>query len=416
MSAPTTVDEAKSPARSRRRILRIAALSIALIVLLPLTLRGKLPSGPEVVIALGETKVGWVFVALGLQALSMVGFALQQKALLGALGVRMPFGRAVGVTLARSAISISLPAGAAVSAAYALRHYRRAGATGDIGAAILVVSGLLSLGGLASLYIVGVLGTFIQDPASIAHEPPAALAVTATVLGLMLAGLIAVGIASIRRRRRKPSETRYTVAPTTTGRWTRLAANAWATLRNAWRAGSSLRIRDWVIAFAYAAVNWLTDLLCLAASTRALGLPIGITTLASIYLVVQIVRQVPITPGGVGLIETAFIAGLTAAGTGAASATAAVLIYRLISCWIVLPLGGLSALILNRSAGTDSVDDKSSDADHGIHDGHVGNDGIGDHDIVVQRQDRDVVPGAFGGEGHRRGSESGRDDIGVMAG
>jgi len=95
-------------------------------------------------------------------------------------------------------------------------------------------------------------------------------------------------------------------------------------------------------------INWLTDLLCLAACTHALGLPIDVTTLAGIYLGVQIVRQIPITPGGVGLIETAFIAGLTAAGATAASATAAVLIYRVLSCWILLPLGGVAAVLLRR--------------------------------------------------------------------
>jgi putative heme transporter len=398
-----------SPPRSRRKILRIAAFSVAVLVLVPLTLRGKLPSGPQVLTALSETNLAWVLVAFGMQALSMAGFALQQKALLGALGVRVSFGRATAVTLARSAISISLPAGAAVSAAYALRHYRRAGATNEIAAATMVVSGLVSLGGLAALYVVGVLETLVQNPTSFADEPPAALAVTASVVALMLVGLIAGVVTSIRRRRRDPAALTLAVAPVPTGRWARLAANTWATLRNAWRAGSSLRMRDWIVALAYAAGNWLTDLLCLAASTRALGLPIGITTLASIYLVVQIVRQVPLTPGGVGLIETAFIAGLTAAGTGAAAATAAVLLYRLLSCWIVLPFGGLSALILNRIPDPEAV----TPADVTIPE-QTASSAL-DRNVVVERQNRNVVTRRFGGERHGRGSEPGRDDVGVMA-
>ncbi len=347
-----------------------------------------------------------------------------------AYGCRSAAPRAV--TLARSAISISLPAGAAVSAAYALRHYRRAGATNEIAAATMVVSGLVSLGGLAALYVVGVIVTFVQNPASIGQEPPAALAVTATVLVLMLAVLTAAAVASIRRRRRDPAELTLTIADAPTGRWARLAAGTAATARNAWRAGSSLRIRDWIIALAYAAANWLTDLLCLAASTRALGLPIGITTLASIYLVVQIVRQVPITPGGVGVIETAFIAGLTAAGTGAASATAAVLIYRLMSCWIILPIGGLAALILNRITVPDGAGDiLAVNVTEGVPHARIENAGsepVADRtvepsapasdrerDVVVQRQNGNVVAGRFGGEGHRRGAEPGRDDVGVMA-
>jgi putative heme transporter len=356
---------------------------------------------PDILNAMSRASVAWLLVAASMQAISMASFALQQKALLGALGVRIKFIRALGVTLSRSAISISMPAGAAVSAAYALRHYRRAGASNEVATATMIVSGLVSIGGLAALYIAGVLGTVIQDPMSLWSEPPAALAVTSTVLLLIIAGLVAALVASIKRRRHGPATVPMTAVPASSGRFARYAATIWSTARNAWHAGGTLRIRDWVIALAYAAANWLTDLLCLAACTRALGLPIGMTTLASIYLVVQIVRQVPITPGGVGLIETAFIAGLTAAGTSAASATAAVLLYRVLSCWIIIPIGGLAALLLNRipDASAEPDDDVSAQQRH----------------VVVQREDRDVVSGRFGRKRDRRGAEPGRDDIRIMA-
>jgi uncharacterized protein (TIRG00374 family) len=379
--------------------------SVALLALIALTLRGKLPSIPEILTAFGETSIGWLVVAAVMQVLSMGGFALQQRALLGALGVRVSFGRAIAVTLARSAISISLPAGAAVSAAYALRHYRRAGAGSEIAAATMVVSGLVSLGGLVALYVLGVVATVAHNPTALASEPPAAMAVTMLVLGLIVIGLGAAVITSIRRRRRGPVEFTTTVAPEPDGRWARYAASAWATARNAWRAGGTLRIRDWIVALAYATANWLTDLLCLAASTRALGLPIGVTTLASIYLVVQIVRQVPITPGGVGLIETAFIAGLTAAGTGAAQTTAAVLLYRILSCWAIIPIGGLAALVLNRVPDPDLA----PVADGGAASGRDG-------DVVVQRQNGDVVPRRFGGKRQRRRTQARGDDVSVVAG
>jgi len=50
------------------------------------------------------------------------------------------------------------------------------------------------------------------------------------------------------------------------------------------------------------------------------------------------------------VVDTALVAGLTAAGATAATAAAAVLIYRLISCWLLLPAGGLAALLLRRGA------------------------------------------------------------------
>jgi uncharacterized protein (TIRG00374 family) len=121
-----------------------------------------------------------------------------------------------------------------------------------------------------------------------------------------------------------------------------------AAARAGWQAGAALRARDWVLSVLSFAVNWLTDLLCLAATCHAVGLPVDFMTLAGIYLGVQIVRQVPLTPGGVGVIDTALVAGLTAAGATAVTAAAAVVIYRLLSCWLLLPAGGLAALWLRR--------------------------------------------------------------------
>lgn len=334
---PTDTDGAS---RRRVRWLRVAAVVLGLAVLVPLTLRGRLPDPSTVVAAMSHAKLGWVGAAVGLQFVSMAMFAAQQRILLAGLGIRMRIRRIMAVSFARSAISISFPAGAAVSAAYALRQFRRAGATTDVGTATMIVSGLVSIGGLAGLYVVGAASVLAQHPRTIASTP------LPLVVGIFIA--VAAVVMMGRRRRAHPPPALTDADRSHHGSLRRRFAAAWATAGSAWRAGASLRGRDWIASLCYAMANWLTDLLCLACATRSLGLPIPVTTLAGIYLGVQIVRQIPITPGGVGLIETAFIAGLTAAGSTAASATAAVLIYRLISCWAILPIGGVAAVLLRR--------------------------------------------------------------------
>jgi uncharacterized membrane protein YbhN (UPF0104 family) len=114
----------------------------------------------------------------------------------------------------------------------------------------------------------------------------------------------------------------------------------------------SLRPRHWMAAGLFAVANWLLDLLCLAASARAFNLPVGLVALAGIYVGVQLVRQIPLTPGGIGLIETGLLAGLAAAHAPAAHAAAAVLTYRILSCWLIIPIGGLAVLGLRRKAPT----------------------------------------------------------------
>ncbi len=104
--------------------------------------------------------------------------------------------------------------------------------------------------------------------------------------------------------------------------------------------------RDWVLALAAATANWLTDLLCLAAAARAFHLPLSLWELAAIYLTVQVVRQIPLTPGGIGVIEMSLLAGLLSAGASEAPAAATVLAYRLLSCWLIIPMGLIGWLIL----------------------------------------------------------------------
>jgi hypothetical protein len=252
-----------------------------------------------------------------------------------ALGVGLKARRAAAVTLARTAISISLPAGAAVSAGYAVKEYQRAGISKEIAAASMIVSGLTSIGGLTLLYVAGGAAVLGRHPALLLSPRPLAV----------VAALAVLTTAAVLLGRRLPA---FTAPTRRNGRVVRYVRNLLTSAREAWQAGAALRARDWAAALLYFAVNWLTDLLCLMAACRAVGLPVGVTTLAGIYLGVQIVRQVPLTPGGVGVVDTALVAGLTAAGAPAFPAAAAVVLYRLLSCWLLLPAGGAAAVLLRR--------------------------------------------------------------------
>nr|WP_296075874.1 lysylphosphatidylglycerol synthase transmembrane domain-containing protein [uncultured Actinoplanes sp.] len=315
-----------SPTRLRLPLIVVAALALA-----AFGLWGRLPGPRAFGGALAGADYWWVALAAALQAVSLGAFAVQQSQLLRSLGVRLRAVHALLVTLARTAISISLPAGAAVSAGYALREYQRRGVPRERAAASMIVSGLGSIGGLTVLYLAGGAAVVTRDPALLLSPRPLAV-----VAGLAVLTTLAV----VAGRR----FARATTPGGRAGYLSRLLTSA----REAWRAGAALRARDWTVTVLLFAVNWLTDLLCLVATCRAVGLPVGVPTLAGIYLGVQIVRQVPLTPGGVGVIDTALVAGLTAAGATAVTAAAAVLIYRVLSCWSLIPVGGAAALALRR--------------------------------------------------------------------
>jgi glycosyltransferase 2 family protein len=79
--------------------------------------------------------------------------------------------------------------------------------------------------------------------------------------------------------------------------------------------------------------------LCLAACIRALGGSIPIASTAVVYLTGSALGSLVPTPGGIGAVEAALSAGLTAAGLPGATAVSAVLLYRTLTFWLPIPAG-----------------------------------------------------------------------------
>jgi uncharacterized membrane protein YbhN (UPF0104 family) len=277
-------------------VLLVVGLGVAAV-----TLRGHLPSPAEAWAALSGASPAWLLLACALSALSMAAFAEQQRHLLSAFGVRMTARASLALSYARSAMAASLPAGSAISAGYAFRQFRARGAGPAAAGAVILLSGVASLAGLALVYMVIEAGWT-----------------------LWLLAAVALPLARLSR----PAVVDVDAQPRTGGR-----------LRHVLRLAAAVPPRRWIGVLAIAAFNWLTDLACLLAAMQAVGLHVPWQAAAVGYLVAQLVRQIPATPGGVGVIEAALVIALTTAGAAAAPAAAAVLIYRVLSCWGVVPIG-----------------------------------------------------------------------------
>jgi undecaprenyl-diphosphatase len=75
-------------------------------------------------------------------------------------------------------------------------------------------------------------------------------------------------------------------------------------------------------------------ILALAASVEAFGGHVGGVQIAAVYLGGAAVAGVAPTPGGLGAMEAALVAGLTAVGEESGSAIAGVLGFRLLTFWL----------------------------------------------------------------------------------
>jgi glycosyltransferase 2 family protein len=78
---------------------------------------------------------------------------------------------------------------------------------------------------------------------------------------------------------------------------------------------------------------------CLDACIRALGGSIPLASTAVVYLTGAALGSAVPTPGGLGAVEAALSAGLTAAGLPGAISVSAVLLFRTITFWLPVPVG-----------------------------------------------------------------------------
>jgi putative heme transporter len=90
----------------------------------------------------------------------------------------------------------------------------------------------------------------------------------------------------------------------------------------------------------------------LLVSLRAMGVPddeVGWAEVLATFAFARLLTVIPLTPGGVGIVELALIAGLTAAGGDDAQTVAAVLIYRLLTYVLPIVLGACTYLYWRRN-------------------------------------------------------------------
>jgi uncharacterized protein (TIRG00374 family) len=79
--------------------------------------------------------------------------------------------------------------------------------------------------------------------------------------------------------------------------------------------------------------QWALDLTVLVLAVRAVGASTPLAAIAIAYAAVNLLNSIPLTPGGVGLVEGGIAASLAASGLDLGSASAAALAYRLVAYW-----------------------------------------------------------------------------------
>jgi uncharacterized protein (TIRG00374 family) len=280
---------------------------------------------------LAHLRLWWVVVAVCAEAASYLAFASVQRRLLFAGGVKIPIGPMFGIGLSGQAIQNSLPGGTLFYLVYVFRQYRRFGADDVLAGWVLVVFNLILFVTLAGIAAVGLL---------MALSAGNAFDLVESILGVVILAALLV-IAWAERARLLPHLARALKLTQRLVRWPRPGADVNQVIAG-WldQLGAiSPSRREWRRAFMMGACNWLGDLSCLALSFMAVGAGVPWRGLLLAYGAGQLAAMLPITPGGLGVVEGSLTVALVTFGGAKTSTVAAVLLYRLISFWLVILTG-----------------------------------------------------------------------------
>jgi uncharacterized protein (TIRG00374 family) len=263
----------------------------------------------------------WSIAALALSAATYVGAAMS---LSGFVAERLNFFRTMLAQLAGSFVTLVTPAavgGAALNVRYLQRRKIPAAvAAASVGVA-QVVAFVLHI--LLLVVFAAIAGTSAKDSI---RPPRWAYFVLA---GLVVAALAVFAVPAGRRM------LRARVSPTLGQVLPRLLEVAQHPRKLAWGIGGAL-----LLTAAY--------ICCLAACVAAFGRSVPIASIAVVYLTGSAIGSVLPTPGGLGGVEAALTAGLTAAGMPGAVAVSSVLLFRLLTFWLPVPFGWAALNLLER--------------------------------------------------------------------
>lgn len=105
-------------------------------------------------------------------------------------------------------------------------------------------------------------------------------------------------------------------------------------------------------AIAWASANWLLDAGSLAVFVGAFGKWVNPDGILVAYGLANVLAVIPITPGGLGVVEATLTSLLVGFDTPRGVATLGVIVYRLVNFWLPIPLGGVAYLSLQVDRGS----------------------------------------------------------------
>ncbi len=324
-----------STSPARRRVKRTVQLLLFALVFNFLVLPQLARLG-DAIVQLTSVKSSFLVIGLGLQLGAFVCYSQLTRVALPPGSISLT--RTVRIQFSTRAVASIVPGGSAASSALGYRLLTLSGVDGaDSGFALATVS----LGSAVLLNIILWTGLLISIPVR-GFNP---LYVTAAVIGVFLIGVFFGIVISLRGGREQTLRVVRAIARRVHFLDEDRAARV--VDRLAERLQELLSDRELLRRIAlWGTLNWLLDAASLWIFLYAYGGTLSLDGLLVAFGLANVFAAVPITPGGIGIVEGVYIPTLVAFGVPASTVAIGVPTYRLAQFWLPMIIGAFSYVTL----------------------------------------------------------------------
>jgi len=286
---------------------------------------------------LAKVRPSLLVLGLGLELAALFAYSLLTHAALGDSRHSISIWRLFRIQLSTKSVSEVLPAGSAASSALGFKLLTSSGVPGPDAGFALATAGL---GSAVVLNLILWVGLIASIPGRGVNAAYGSAALVGVILMLVATGLV-VGLIDGQGRAER------------TIKWFAVKLrtdpdNAADVLRQlGFRLQGLARepgLKERV--FVWALLNWLLDMAALWVFLLAFDAHVDLRGLIVAFGLANIMAVVPITPGGLGIVEGIYIPTLVGFGLTRSVATVGVLSYRIAQYWMPLIVGAIVYLSL----------------------------------------------------------------------
>jgi len=289
---------------------------------------------------LRHARPAFMVAAIVAQAVSLGCYAQLYRRVLAALGARIRFRLSSDIVLASFFVSHLTPLGSATGTLVNVSALEADGIAATTTAEAIALTSLISTVALIVLFGAGFVATAGRH---VSHTYLTIAGVALALVVVVLAAVFALGAhpAVAGRAGRRAARVARHIRPGIDPEQVAQTSSRLVSL-----ARSALSGRDGLASLGFAAADLLFDLLSLDLMFLALGYQPGFGPLTVAYAAANIASAIPVTPGGLGVIEVTMVAITVGFGAPRATAVLAVLGYRIVNYWLPLLPGGIAYLRL----------------------------------------------------------------------